>query len=315
MPSPAPSKSTTVRTFPTAARAVGIALRTLESGSPRAAATLAEHLMFRTQRTPASSATSGVMDRAVRFRIPSARGELAAWRWGSGRPVLLTHGWNGRSSQLSSLVDPLLARGFSVVAYDAPGHGESPGNVSSLFDFADAVDAAIDAVRQPFGQVEAIVAHSMGGAAVTYAMSRHSRAPRVGQERALKDTGLPARRFVFVAPPIDVGDFIRGMGRMFGLGATFEAALRARVESRFGIALDDVYAPDLARSLDAPLLVVHDEGDREVPIDRGRALAAAWPGARLEVTRGLGHVRILRDPGVVERVASFVEGEPLVAAA
>lgn len=139
-------------------------------------------------------------------------------------------------------------------------------------------------------------------------MSRHRRAPGTARERALQASGLPAKRFAFVAPPIDVADFVRGVGKLFGLGEAFELALRARVEARFGIALADVYAPDLARELEAPLLVVHDEDDREVPIDRGRALVEAWPGARLEVTRGLGHVRILRDAGVVEQIAAFAEG-------
>ena len=36
------------------------------------------------------------------------------------------------------------------------------------------------------------------------------------------------------------------------------------------------------------------------------ALAAAWPGAGLVTTQDLGHVRILRDPAVVEAAVSFV---------
>jgi hypothetical protein len=54
-----------------------------------------------------------------------------------------------------------------------------------------------------------------------------------------------------------------------------------------------------------PLLVVHDENDREVPIASGELVASAWPGAVLERTRGLGHRRILRDRRVIERVAEF----------
>lgn len=251
-----------------------------------------------------------MLDRAEHFTVDTAAGPIAAYRWGSGPLVLLVHGWNGRASQLVGLVDPLLERGMSVVAFDAPGHGQSPGRVSSLFDFADATDAVIDAVRTPFSAVRAIVAHSMGGAAVTYAMSRHARGPDTARERPLRETGLPARRFVFVAPPIDVGDFVSGFCRLFGLGDRTELALRDRVEARFGIAIEDVYAPRLAASLQAPLLIVHDEGDREVPIERGRRLAAAWPGARLETTRGLGHTRILRDPGVVARIADFASDSP-----
>ena len=57
-----------------------------------------------------------------------------------------------------------------------------------------------------------------------------------------------------------------------------------------------------------PALVVHDRGDREVPFEHGETLARSWPGARLMVTEGLGHRRILRDPEVVRAVVEAVSG-------
>jgi len=36
------------------------------------------------------------------------------------------------------------------------------------------------------------------------------------------------------------------------------------------------------------------------------AIAAAWPSARLRVTAGLGHARLLRDPDVVAEIVDFV---------
>jgi pimeloyl-ACP methyl ester carboxylesterase len=56
----------------------------------------------------------------------------------------------------------------------------------------------------------------------------------------------------------------------------------------------------------APLLVVHDEGDDVVPFADGAALAAAWPGARLVRTTGLGHRAVLRAAGVIDEVVQFV---------
>ena len=82
--------------------------------------------------------------------------------------------------------------------------------------------------------------------------------------------------------------------------------MQQRFERRIGITWDRVNVPATSRSMSTPLLVVHDEGDREVPLHEGAAIAAAWPGARLERTFGLGHHRILRDPGVAARIADFV---------
>jgi len=304
--------STTVRSpahaqrrLPFAIRAVGAGLRVVEAGSPALAAQLGMEVMFRTQRSAPAARERALLERGERFTVDSAPGPLAVWSFGAGPTVILMHGWNGRGGQLDRFVEPLVQRGFRVVTFDAPGHGQSPGHTSSLLDFADAVDAVLDAVGLPFVPVHAVIAHSMGGAAVTYAMSRYARAPEVGRARAWRD-GLPVRRFAFLAPPIDVGDFVASFIRMNGLGPSTQDALRRRIEARFAMSLDALYAPPLAREMTAPLLVVHDEEDRDVPVRCGRLLAEAWPGAELEITRGLGHMRVLRDAAVIDRVVSFV---------
>lgn len=301
-------KSTNVRIRPGdpfAVRAMGAGLRALEAGSPALAARFGVELMFRTTRQSAAEEERAALARGERFSVYSRAGRLAAWSFGTGPTVLLVHGWNGRGGQLHAFIAPLMARGFRVVTFDAPGHGESPGQRSSMPDFADALDAMLVAVGSPFVPIQAVVAHSMGGAAVTYAMSRYRRAPPTERERLVQED-LPVRRFAFVAPPVDLGDFVGGFTRRVGLTEGTATALRRRIESRLEMSLDELYAPTLARQMNAPLLVVHDEGDREVPLRCGRLLASAWPGAKLEVTHGLGHSRILRDPGVVDRIASFV---------
>lgn len=303
-----PSKnSTNVRTLSWQLRAMKAGLRALEATSPALAAKVGVELMFHTTRHPAPLVERELLARGERFSVLAGKRRLAAWSFGQGPTVLLVHGWNGRAGQLGFIVDPLLARGFRVVTFDAPGHGESEGTTASLPEFADAVDSVLEHVATPFLPVQAIVAHSMGGAAVTFAMSRHTRAPSAEHERALRDP-LPVRRFAFVAPPIDLRDFVRGFSRLSGLGPETQAELTRRIESRLSLRLEELHAPTLARELDAPLLVVHDEGDREVPVRCGRELAAAWPGARLTITQGLGHTRILRDPAVIAELTAFVAG-------
>ncbi|GAA0897304.1 hypothetical protein GCM10009557_96270 [Virgisporangium ochraceum] len=55
-----------------------------------------------------------------------------------------------------------------------------------------------------------------------------------------------------------------------------------------------------------PALVVHDRGDRSIPVTDGTDVYAAWPGARMRTTDGLGHRRLLADPDVVAHVVGFV---------
>lgn len=65
----------------------------------------------------------------------------------------------------------------------------------------------------------------------------------------------------------------------------------------------------IAPGVKAPLLIIHDEDDVDVPLRDGKAYVEAWPGARLHTTRSLGHRRILRDPEVIGAVADFLAAD------
>lgn len=302
MESIAHNKSTTGRTV--IERALRAGLHAVQAGSPALAARIGERVMFRTARPALSPSEQSLLDVGEHREIDTRAGRLQAWSWGNGPVVVLVHGWHGRASQLGTFVPPLVNAGFRVVGFDAPGHGASPGTQSNILRFADAITDVIDTVRPVMGPAHAVIAHSMGAPATIIAMDRARRTPALGRGRA--ETDLPAQRFVFVAPPIDVRQFVRAFSERVELGRSSETALRQRIERNFAVRFDDLYAPDLARRMDAPLLLVHDENDREVPVAAGRALAAAWPGATFHATRGLGHLRVLRDTDVIRRVVRFL---------
>jgi pimeloyl-ACP methyl ester carboxylesterase len=83
-------------------------------------------------------------------------------------------------------------------------------------------------------------------------------------------------------------------------------ALRRNSERRIRFRWADLNVPAMAARLSLPVLVVHDQDDDVVPIRDGRAVAAAWRGAQLVETTGLGHRGVLRDPGTVRRAVDFV---------
>ena len=115
-----------------------------------------------------------------------------------------------------------------------------------------------------------------------------------------------AERYVMIAPPSDLRDFISEFGDFMALGPDVRRRMHERIEAEYRVDLDEVRTDRAALKQRAPLLVVHDVADREVPFERGRAMAEAWPGARLIRTDGLGHKRILRDPEVIAQIARFV---------
>jgi pimeloyl-ACP methyl ester carboxylesterase len=154
-----------------------------------------------------------------------------------------------------------------------------------------------DAVKA-WGPLHAIVTHSMGGAATVWA-SRN---------------GMLAERLVLIAPPLNPGDFMRSFLRTLDLSEEVGERVHGRLKSRFGVSVEELRADRVASRLRGPLLVIHDEDDREVPIACGEAIVRAWHQARLVRTRRLGHRRILGDIEVGKAVVAFVAGSHLESA-
>lgn len=244
------------------------------------------------ERAVLATARELVVD--VTLRSPHARGtrcSIATWRWGHGPAVLLVHGWEGRGSQLGALVEPLVAAGMSVVAFDAPGHGDSPEHRLYLTDLADCIADVATAV----GPLHGLVAHSFGAAGALLAQARG---------------GALARRLVMIAPNVLLDDALRRFARVVGLDENDRGALEQRLADHTGLASDMLALDRLVGARDTSregaMLVVHDRGDREVPFEHGERLAAVWPAAELRTTDGLGHRRILRDPQVIAASVDFV---------
>jgi pimeloyl-ACP methyl ester carboxylesterase len=63
----------------------------------------------------------------------------------------------------------------------------------------------------------------------------------------------------------------------------------------------------IVAGLSTPALIVHDRNDKEIPLDEGVALAAAWPGARTLVTERHGHRRIMFAAEVIRAIIDFLK--------
>jgi pimeloyl-ACP methyl ester carboxylesterase len=252
--------------------------------TPPIAVRWAEHLFVSPPRMRALP--SPIFAAGHRFYLPAAGQAIAVWSWGDGPTAVLMHGWAGRAEQLAAFVPPLLAKGFSVIAPDAPGHGASSGRRSSLLAFAE----ALAAVAARVGPIEAFVGHSAGAAAGALAMHR----------------GVKIGRAVFLAPAASLADVVVRFAWQLRIPPWIAQAMRRRIESRLGVPMSALDVPRIARSARTPLLVFHDPTDREVPWKDGAAIAQAWPGARLVDVPGTGHNRILRDAHVVTQAAAFL---------
>src|SRR5712664_3150651 len=204
----------------TALRFTRAAFGAVQRASPRLAARWAERLFCSPPRRPISERMAAWLAGGRRFDLRVGGRRVAAWSWGKrGSGVLLVHGWGSRGARFVDLGGALLASGFRVVTFDAPGHGASTGRLSSGPEFARAALAVASAV----GPVSYVVGHSLGGFAAALAMG--------GQGGR---GGLDVRRAVLISPSANANSYSAQFQALLGVEARVFASMRGRLERRLG---------------------------------------------------------------------------------
>ena len=276
---------------------VRLAFGVFERLAPGLGARWAAHLWF---SVPAPSKGRGNLPLGDRFELPIDGGRIVGEFWGAGPVVILMHGWGGRRGDFAAMIDPLVAGGYRVVAFDAPGHGESDAGSagrgkSTIPQFSD----ALSAVCQAFGPSEAVIAHSLGCMAAAVSVRNGAAVPRL----------------VLIAPMAQVRPYTLVFARRLGFGERILSGMTARIERRVGSPLSTFDIPAMARIMATPpVLLVHDHDDSETTFSDSVAISEAWSPATLVATTGRGHRRILQDSTVLQEILSFVGGGPLLVA-
>ncbi len=282
-----PTQRTPTWPAPLAVRTSRLAIRLLALISPALAGAWVYRLWFRARRHPEPPQEKAWRETAQALAVMHRGRPLAVHAWGTGPAVLLIHGWNGRGAQLGAFAAPLVNAGFRAVAFDTPAHGRSPGQATDIPE----INEAIQAVVAVCGPVHAVIGHSFGAACALYAV-RH---------------GLKVERLVAIAPPAGMRGLAQKFFDVLAAPAAVQAVFQRKLEARFGADVWQRFSPEaLARQLDVPGLIVHDQDDIDMPWQEGWSVARAWPGAQFVRTAGLGHRRILRDPEVLARVTTFI---------
>ncbi len=67
--------------------------------------------------------------------------------------------------------------------------------------------------------------------------------------------------------------------------------------------------PNMVNNISTAGLIIHDEDDDAIPVERSKIIAKAWKNSELVVTSGLGHRRVLRDKAVIKKIINFITTE------
>lgn len=236
--------------------------------------------------------------------------------WGSGKPVLFSHGWPLDADMWEYQMEYLSSRGYRTIAFDRRGFGrsEQPWTGYDYDTFADDIAQLIEHLDL---RDVTLVGFSMGGGDVSRYIARHG-SERVaglvllgavtplfgkkpdfaeGVDKSVFDgikAGLLKDRAQFIAD-FNAPFYGTNQGQKVSNGVLTQTLNMALLASLKGT-LDCVTAfsetdfrPDMAK-IDVPTLVIHGDGDQIVPFETtGKRAAEQIKGAELKVYAGAPH--------------------------
>jgi len=243
--------------------------------------------------------------------------ELYYKDWGSGQPVVFSHGWPLNSDAFEDQMNFLVNQGFRCVAHDRRGHGCSsqPWNGNDLDTYAD--DLA-ELVRHLNLEDAIHVGHSTGGGEVARYIGRH------GTKRVAKAVLIGAVPPLMLKTPANPGGLplevcdgqraaVQADRSQFfkDLSAPFYGANRPGSKVSQGLrdsfwlqgmmcgfpgayycikAFSETDCTEDLKKFDIPTLILHGDDDQIVPIDDSARLSAKLiKGAQLKVYPGAPH--------------------------
>jgi non-heme chloroperoxidase len=237
--------------------------------------------------------------------------------WGTGRPVVFSHGWPLDADAWDAQMLFLASHGLRVIAHDRRGHGRSgqPWNGNDMDTYADDLAALIEHLDL---KQATLVGHSTGGGEVAHYIGRH------GSKRVAKAVLIGAVPPLMLKTaenpgglPMEVFDTIRNgvvanRSQFYkDLAVPFYGYNRPNAKVSQGV-VDEFwregmlgsikgqydcikqfsevdYTEDL-KKIDVPTLILHGDDDQIVPIDNaGRLSAKIVKNATLKVYPGAPH--------------------------
>ena len=237
--------------------------------------------------------------------------------WGSGPPVVFSHGWPLSADAWEDQMLFLGARGYRCIAHDRRGHGRSgqPWTGNEMDTYADDLAALVEALDLK-GAIH--VGHSTGGGEVARYLGRHgtkrvAKAVLIGAvpptmlKTAANPGGLPMAVFDEIRTGVltDRSQFFKDLsGPFYGAnrpGAKVSPGLRdafwlqgmlAGFKGVFDCikAFSETDFTEDLKKVDVPTLILHGDDDQIVPIGASAMLSSKLvKGSTLKVYPGYPH--------------------------
>ena len=214
---------------------------------------------------------------------------IKTYQWGGkGKKILFIHGWEGRASNFSKLIEKILKRNYSLYAFDAPSHGFSDISKNTMKDFNKFLLLFIKKIKP-----DIIITHSFGAVPTTYSLN-------IDKKQLIK-------KLILFAPPNRFSDRVNDIIKTTGVCKKIIKHLIKKIENEYGLPFENLNISDFINKTNVnDTLILHDENDKICSIDYSKEIHKKLPNSKLEILKDTGHFRILSNDIAINKVIHFI---------
>ena len=217
---------------------------------------------------------------------------IQGYRWNKNNPhkVLILHGFGSAAHNFNWYIIAMLEKGYQVLAFDAPAHGNSEGRTVNAMQYCEMIKTIINL----YGPVNGFIAHSFGGIALSLAM-----------EKIIHDHHT---KIVFIAPATETTTAIDSAFKLLQIDDEMIRTEFDRIIFEKGGYPPRWYSMKRAiKNIKASILWIHDEDDDVTPLkDALQVKKEGYTNIEFVITKGLGHRKIYRDTTVQNKITEFL---------
>jgi len=247
--------------------------------------------LFCTPQSRRNKAPSKIFDEAEKLQFQLEGLLIRGYRWKhpKNKRLLIVHGFESSITNFDHFISPLVAKGYEVLAFDAPGHGLSGGTKITAPLFAK----MLTTIHEKYGPVQSFITHSFGGLAISLALEQlpHDETYKV----------------VLMAPATESETAIDQFFQLLHLNGEVRKEFDKLITELGGHPAEWYSIRRAVKNIKAQILWLHDEDDLQTPL--GDALKVKndnLPNLNFVITKGLGHSRIYRDPEIAKKIIDFL---------
>lgn len=215
--------------------------------------------------------------------------KVKLYEWGSGEEyILLCHGWESNAGSLGAFVEPLVEKGYKVIAYDSLAHGGSEGKQSNMMIFKEIAKSIIEKLGKP----KVAIGHSLGANVIVL---------------LAKEESLDIDQVILISPFNQLRAIFLGFKDILKIPEPIYGLMLDKVSYRFKYNVRDMEFGMVGH--ESPLkdiLIMHDRDDKITPFSHSHTMAKRWKKARLLPLEGSGHYKILWHPDTLEHSFRFI---------